>query len=245
MCSEQRRQPRHAPLAARCMDTQHPRPSPWDRCVTGPCTAHSHIVICSCPRPQKANCLLLKKEVTTHRGVGLLPLPGPWAMVTCGHSGPSTRSLSHSLPHPTVYSAARGPLQSQEVCSPSILFWELGLGPGILQAWEELAKSWHFPLPPQVPCLLHPRTWRGHLPRLALGRGWEAFPRTPRTGKLKICDFCSKSVWSMIPRLEHLKGFSSLTLGQNTLSSITRAPDCEDKLPVTICLCSQDTSIIV
>lgn len=179
LCSQQR----HAPRARPSLPAAGGHPAPRHRRVSRPRTAHSHVVICSFPGPQKTNCLFLKKEVTTQRGVGHLPLLGLCGALPPGSWSPVPPRVPIRPPTPTsqtqrLHSTHQRPLRSQEVCSlsASILgvwtqpwnFTGLG-GPGRVSALSSAPTRRH---------PLCPRTPRGQLSQAGSGgRGEEQRPR--------------------------------------------------------------------
>lgn len=77
--------------------------------------------------------------------------PSPRVMVTSGHPGSFPPAPTH-LPSQTLQTNilaphTRGPSEARKLAFCQLLFWELGLGPGILQDWKELAGPQNFPLP--------------------------------------------------------------------------------------------------
>lgn len=166
-------------------------------------TAHGHIVTRSCPRPQRANCLLLKKEGTAHKAVGPLLLlgPGPWSPAVTWAPPPTHPHAPPPPPPPSSpFSSPGAPLKPGSLLSVC----------SISRAWT---WPWNFTSLGETGVLAFSSAPPGPLSSMSVGLGgvgspvWqqgrlrEALQRAPNAGK-------RKSVTSVIPRLEYMRGIS-------------------------------------
>lgn len=185
-------------------DTQLPRPGLQDRRVTGPQRhsprSHRRLLL---PKTTESKLSPAKERRDRPQGCGALAAPGPRAVVTCGHLGSSTRPPSRPASPPT----------------PSSPFSSPGapLKPGSLLSVCSISRAWTWPwnftslggtgvlalssAPPGPLSSASGGLGGAGSPVWQQGRLREAFQRAPNAGK-------RKSVTSVIPRLEYMRGFS-------------------------------------